>query len=120
MAAELSSWWIAVAVWEMIWKGIAMWRAAKHEQKYWFLACFVVNSAGILPLVYLWLFQKPKTGGAGSDEEISRLEPLPNIAELPPVEEPKPVPKKKVKKKPAKPKKQTKSKKPTKQSKKKK
>jgi predicted permease len=44
-----------LAVWELIWKGLALWKAAKRRQPVWFIAILVINSAGVLPIVYLLL-----------------------------------------------------------------
>ncbi|MDP2217878.1 MAG: DUF5652 family protein [Methanolobus sp.] len=49
---------IILALWELIWKGIALWKAAKNEQKYWFIAMLIINSLGILPILYIFVFQK--------------------------------------------------------------
>lgn len=46
---------VMAAVWELIWKGLALWRAAHHSQRYWFVALLVINSVGILPIVYMML-----------------------------------------------------------------
>jgi hypothetical protein len=53
---------IILALWELIWKGIALWKAARNEQKYWFIAILIINSAGILPILYIFVFQKGKKG----------------------------------------------------------
>jgi hypothetical protein len=46
--------WIALAViWTLVWKGFALWRAAGLRQKYWFIAMLVVNTLGILEIIYL-------------------------------------------------------------------
>jgi len=50
-----------LAVWELCWKGFALWKAGKHDQLYWFIAILIVNSAGILPIVYIFFFQKKKS-----------------------------------------------------------
>lgn len=34
-------------------KGWAMWRAARMEKKSWFIALLVINSFGILPVIFL-------------------------------------------------------------------
>jgi NADH:ubiquinone oxidoreductase subunit 6 (subunit J) len=34
-------------------KGYALWHAAKRDEKWWFIALLVLNTAGILELVYL-------------------------------------------------------------------
>ncbi|OGH42134.1 MAG: hypothetical protein A3H79_03160 [Candidatus Levybacteria bacterium RIFCSPLOWO2_02_FULL_36_8b] len=46
--------------WSMIWKGIALWHASKYQQRNWFVAILVLQTAGILELVYLFLFAKEK------------------------------------------------------------
>lgn len=47
-------------LWSLLWKGIALWRAAKNEQRNWFVVMLVVNSVGILEIVYLFFFAKKK------------------------------------------------------------
>lgn len=48
-----------LAVWDLVWKGMALWRAARIGQKGWFIALLIINSAGILPIIYL-LIKKGK------------------------------------------------------------
>lgn len=48
------------AVWSTILKGFALWFAARSSQRWWFIALLIVNTLGILELVYL-LFFRPKT-----------------------------------------------------------
>lgn len=38
---------------DLLLKGFALWRSAKNSQTYWFIALLIVNSLGILPLIYL-------------------------------------------------------------------
>lgn len=45
-----------LAIWEIVWKGLGVWRAAKNNQKYWFAAILLINSVGILPILYLYVF----------------------------------------------------------------
>jgi len=49
---------IPVMLWELVWKGIACYRAGKHRQKWWFFWMFILNTLGILPIVYLLFFQE--------------------------------------------------------------
>lgn len=49
---------IFLVIWEMAWKGIAMWKAGRNGQLQWFVATFLLNTIGILPIVYLSFFQK--------------------------------------------------------------
>ncbi len=51
---------ILLVAWTMIWKGIALWHAGKHKQKGWFVAMFLLNTAGLLPIIYLLGFKPRK------------------------------------------------------------
>lgn len=45
-------------VWMTLWKGIGLWFSAKREQKGWFIALLLLNTLGLLPILYLLWFQK--------------------------------------------------------------
>ena len=47
-----------IIIWALIWKGIALWNSARNNQLAWFIALLVINTAGILEIVYLLYFQK--------------------------------------------------------------
>ena len=49
---------ILLAIWDGVWKVIAMWKSARHNQLAWFICLAIFNTAGILPILYLMLFQK--------------------------------------------------------------
>jgi len=51
-----------LVLWELVWKGIALWKAARESQKYWFIAILILNTAGILPILYIFLFKKGRKG----------------------------------------------------------
>ncbi len=42
-------------VWEIVWKMIAMWKAARNNQLGWFICIALINTAGILPIIYILL-----------------------------------------------------------------
>lgn len=46
---------VIASIWEMVWKGIALWRAARNEHKGWYIAILIVNSLGILSIIYILL-----------------------------------------------------------------
>jgi hypothetical protein len=48
-------------IWELYWKGLALWRAAQRHQRVWFVIILVINSDGILPILYLLLTGQLKT-----------------------------------------------------------
>lgn len=51
---------IVLVVWSLIWKGIGLWYAARNYQKAWFIAILVLNTAGILEIIYLLFFRRDK------------------------------------------------------------
>ena len=57
--AEANPLLVALAMmWALVWKGFALWRSAELRQKYWFIAILVVNTFGILEIIYLFLVAK--------------------------------------------------------------
>lgn len=50
---------IVLAIWDSIWKLIAMWKAGRNNHLAWFICIALINTVGILPIVYI-LFQRKK------------------------------------------------------------
>lgn len=50
---------VLLSAWEMVWKGFGLWHSAQNKQKGWYIAMLLLNTAGLLPIVYLVWF-KPK------------------------------------------------------------
>ncbi len=48
---------LAVGLWELVWKGLALWKASQRDHRAWFIALLVINSAGILPILYLFIYR---------------------------------------------------------------
>ncbi len=53
-APVFGSFLILVVAWSLIWKGLALWRAANRGDKWWFIAFLIVNTLGILEIIYLF------------------------------------------------------------------
>ncbi len=51
---------IPLIIWDLVWKGIALWHAARNKQKGWFIFLLIINSIGILPIIYLAIFKNKK------------------------------------------------------------
>jgi len=47
-----------IVAWTLLWKGMALWRAAKNDHKLWFIGLLVFNTLGILPILYIFIFGK--------------------------------------------------------------
>jgi len=64
VAPELGGGWplliVAALVWSLVWKGLALWKSARKGSKRWFIVLLVVNTVGILEILYIFLFSKTK------------------------------------------------------------
>lgn len=47
-----------VYIWSATWKGFALWKAAKKDAKVWFVIIFVLNTMGLLEILYIFLLYK--------------------------------------------------------------
>ncbi len=47
-------------IWVLFWKGFALWTAAKRDNKKWFVALIIINTVGILEIIYLFFYAKKK------------------------------------------------------------
>lgn len=52
---------ILLAIWEGVWKCIAMWKSARNKQLAWFVCIAIFNTIGILPILYLLLGQRDRS-----------------------------------------------------------
>lgn len=55
---SILAWLIPLIIWEAIWKSIALWKSARNNQLNWFIAILILNTVGILPIIYIKFFQK--------------------------------------------------------------
>jgi len=51
---------LLILVWSLFWKGCALWFASKNNQKWWFIALLIINTVGILEIVYIFSVAKKK------------------------------------------------------------
>ncbi|MFA5021198.1 MAG: DUF5652 family protein [Patescibacteria group bacterium] len=49
---------IVLAIWTVPWKGWALWKAARAGSKIWFVVLLIVNTVGILDILYIYIFSK--------------------------------------------------------------
>lgn len=45
---------IILIAWSLVWKGIALWTAARRNERTWFIALLVVNTLGLLEIFYIY------------------------------------------------------------------
>jgi len=51
---------LPLALWSIFWKGLALWKAARRNQPLWYVALLVVNTVGILEIIYIFAFARRK------------------------------------------------------------
>ncbi|MFH0888936.1 MAG: DUF5652 family protein [Planctomycetota bacterium] len=51
---------VLIVIWSSIWKGIALWKCGRNNQLGWYIALLILNTCGILEIIYLVWFQKKK------------------------------------------------------------
>lgn len=51
---------LLLAIWSMFWKGLALWHSGRRGQPWWFVIFLVVNTAGLLEIIYLFFVIKLK------------------------------------------------------------
>ena len=62
----LENWWIlvVVALWTIPWKGYALWKSARKNSVWWFIALLLINTLGILEMIYIfYISEKEKRIG---------------------------------------------------------
>jgi len=49
-----------LVLWELVWKGLALWHSGRRNQSWWFVILLIVNTLGILEIIYLFAVCKLK------------------------------------------------------------
>lgn len=51
---------VLIILWSLPWKAVALWKAARNEDKGWYIALILINLAGLLSMLYIFYFSKKK------------------------------------------------------------
>jgi len=70
MGGALGLIFVAVMLWSLPWKGIALWKAARRGRLGWFVALLIINTAGLLEIIYIFFVS------AGEPDPITEAQPL--------------------------------------------
>jgi predicted Co/Zn/Cd cation transporter (cation efflux family) len=49
---------VVLAIWDIVWKLIGLWKAGRNNELGWFIAIALINSIGILPIIYILIQRK--------------------------------------------------------------
>jgi len=47
-----------IILWTLFWKGYSLWTSAQNKQKGWFIALLIINTFGILDIIYIFFVAK--------------------------------------------------------------
>lgn len=59
---------IVLVAWTLPWKAYALWKSARRGDKWWFVALLLINTLGILEILYTFVFGKRE-----DDKQPSKL-----------------------------------------------
>src|ERR1035437_10185421 len=71
---------VLIVLWTIPWKGIALWKAARLSHKWWFVVLLVLNTVGILEIIYIILIARKysvETETISAPEPVRVSEPAP-------------------------------------------
>ncbi len=49
---------LVLMIWSLVWKGIALWKSAQNKRIDWFVVLLILNTVGILEILYIFVFSK--------------------------------------------------------------
>ena len=51
---------LIIVAWSIFWKGLALWHSGRRAQPWWFVILLLVNTVGVLEIIYLFAVLKLK------------------------------------------------------------
>lgn len=51
---------IILVIWSLVWKGFALWKSARNGHSTWFIILLVINTIGILEIIYILTHREEK------------------------------------------------------------
>lgn len=51
---------LLIVIWSLFWKGLALWHSGRRGQPWWFVIMLILNTVGILEIIYLFAVLKLK------------------------------------------------------------
>src|SRR4030042_7061681 len=65
---------IVIGIWVLVWKGLALWKAAGKKSLLWFIILLIFNTLGILEILYIFVFSKITLKGRSNDKDKRKKE----------------------------------------------
>ncbi|HLC70180.1 MAG TPA: DUF5652 family protein [Patescibacteria group bacterium] len=51
---------VVLVIWSAIWKAVALWYAARNGDKVWYVLLIILNTVGILEIIYIFAVHRRK------------------------------------------------------------
>ena len=51
---------VLLTIWTLVWKGLSLWKASGKRQPVWFVVLLVLNTFGLLEILYYFFFSNMK------------------------------------------------------------
>lgn len=65
---------VIVMIWSIVWKGIALWKSARLSHKKWFVVLLVLNTVGILEIIYVYFIASKYSVETIDDDSMSKTD----------------------------------------------
>jgi phosphoglycerol transferase MdoB-like AlkP superfamily enzyme len=59
--------------WSLFWKGLALWKSARRGKNWWFIILLIVNTLGLLEILYLFVFSRDERKTIPKDKQIMEV-----------------------------------------------
>lgn len=63
---------ITIIVWSVIWKLLALWKSARKTHVAWFIIIFLLNTIGILEILYIYIFSEIRCERKKSKKKVPK------------------------------------------------
>ncbi len=64
---------VLILIWSLMWKFLALWKAARKGSLIWFLIFALVNTMGILEILYIFVFSEKECCKKEKPKKIRRI-----------------------------------------------
>ena len=63
---------VVIVIWSVVWKLLALWKSAKKGHTVWFIVLAIINTVGILEILYIYIFSEINYGKKTPEKKKAR------------------------------------------------
>ncbi len=64
---------VVIIIWSAVWKLLALWKSARKKHVVWFILLALINTVGILEILYIYVFSEMKMKAEEKEAPKRRL-----------------------------------------------